>query len=78
MSLDDDVVRTPTEIIRCVYMARLMERAGNREAAGRWQAKVDRWLKRFTAMPHCNQDVPNIVSWPIERADNPSQDQLLP
>lgn len=46
MRSDDSDLINATEVIRCVYLARLLERAGNPEAAQRWQAKVDRWLKK--------------------------------
>ncbi len=48
-------VSSPNDVIRCVYLARLMERAGNIDAAQRWQAKVSCWLRRHAGVtrPDC-------------------------
>ncbi len=34
-----------TDVVRCLYLARVAERLGHRNAAGRWYEKADRWLK---------------------------------
>lgn len=35
-----------TDVIRCIYLARMVGQRGHAEAARRWQAKVDNWLTR--------------------------------
>ena len=45
MNTDDDI-RSPIDVIRCVYLARMAERQGDDNAARRWQAKADDWLRR--------------------------------
>jgi hypothetical protein len=42
----DYEIRTPIYVIRCVYLARVAAKRGDRQAARRWQAKVDAWLER--------------------------------
>lgn len=37
---------SPVDVIRCVYLARETARRGQPEAATRWAAKVECWLKR--------------------------------
>ncbi len=34
-----------TDVVRCLYLARVAEREGHHEAAGRWHEKADRWLE---------------------------------
>jgi hypothetical protein len=42
----DGEARTATDVICCVYLARVAQRQGRPDAAQRWQAKADRWLER--------------------------------
>ena len=37
---------TAVDAIRCVYLARMCRKRGDHEAARRWQAKADAWLRR--------------------------------
>jgi len=37
---------SPVDVIRWVYLARETARRGQTEAATRWAAKVENWLKR--------------------------------
>jgi len=43
-SVDDNL--SATDVIRCVYLARMARSLGHIEAARRWQAKADEWLKQ--------------------------------
>ena len=42
----NDKCRTAVDAIRCVYLARMCRKRGDDEAARRWQAKADAWLRR--------------------------------
>ncbi len=37
------------DVIRYVYLARILERRGDHESALRWQAKTDEWLDQQAA-----------------------------
>jgi hypothetical protein len=43
---DDGEPRTAIDAVRRLYLARVAEREGHREAAQRWQAKADLWMTR--------------------------------
>jgi hypothetical protein len=47
----NDEIRSPIDVIRCVYLARMAQRQGDNSAARRWQAKADDWLKKFPPAP---------------------------
>ena len=53
MTDNDGEIGTATEAIRGMYLARLMRQTGDIEAAQRWQAKIDRWLRRHSAAWRC-------------------------
>lgn len=44
---EDSEPRTAVDAARCLYLARVARREGNEEAAQRWQAKADVWMKRL-------------------------------
>ena len=37
---------TAVDVIRCVYLARVAAKRGDRQSSRRWQAKADAWLER--------------------------------
>ena len=39
-------VRSTVDAVRCLYLARVTERAGHHEAARRWRAKAAEWLDK--------------------------------
>jgi len=39
-------VKTAVDAIRCLYVARTIERSGQRQAARRWYARVEEWMDR--------------------------------
>ncbi len=36
-----------TDVVRCLYLARVAQRLGHPKAAGRWLKKAERWLETF-------------------------------
>ena len=39
-------VRSTVDAVRCLYLARVAERAGHHEAARRWHAKAAEWIDK--------------------------------
>jgi len=42
-------VRSAVDAVRCLYLARVTERAGHHDAARRWQRKAAEWIDRHLA-----------------------------
>ncbi len=54
------------DVIRCVYLARMLERRGDHQSALRWQAKADMWLEKQAAETSRHRTMP--VNDPARRA----------
>ena len=54
---DQPVVHNAVDAVRCLYLARVAKRDGHDDAAERWEAKAQEWMKHLgnTKPPNCNQ-----------------------
>ncbi len=44
---DTLAANSATDAVRCLYLARMVERLGHSKAARRWYEKAGRWLERI-------------------------------